>query len=95
MVPKTDKADAKSEWLVYILKCRDGSHYTGITNDLARRLKAHNEGTASKYTRSKRPVKVVFRETLRTKSQALRRELEIKKLSRDQKVLLIKARPKK
>ena len=86
---KTKTTPAK-EWLVYILKCRDGSYYTGITNDLAKRLKAHTAGTASKYTRSRLPVRAVYRERLRTKSRALRRELKIKKLSREQKTLLIK-----
>lgn len=87
---KTKTTPAK-EWLVYILKCGDGSYYTGITNDLARRLKAHTAGTASKYTRSRLPIKVVYREILPTKGQALRREMEIKKLTRAQKTLLIKA----
>ena len=90
MISKNGKGELKSEWLVYILKCSDGSYYTGITNDLARRLEAHTAGTASKYTRSRLPVKVVYRKRLRTKSRALRRELEIKKLPRTQKILLIR-----
>ena len=90
MASNKTKITPAKKWLVYILKCGDGSYYTGITNDLAKRLKAHNDGTASKYTRSKLPVKVVYRKILRTKSRALRRELEIKKLSRVQKTLLIK-----
>ena len=85
------KTTPVKEWLVYILKCKDGSYYTGITNDLAKRLKAHTAGTASKYTRSRLPVKVVRREILPTKGRALSRELEIKKLSRVQKTILIKA----
>ncbi|MDP2807454.1 MAG: GIY-YIG nuclease family protein [bacterium] len=91
MISKTDKVNVKSEWLVYILKCRDGSYYTGITNGLTKRLKAHAAGTASKYTRSRLPVKVVYRERQKNKNQALRRELVIKKLPREQKILLIKA----
>ena len=83
------------EWLVYILKCRDGSYYTGITNDLAKRLKAHTAGTASKYTRSRLPVKIVCRERQKNKSKALCRELEIKILSREQKMLMIKSLGKK
>lgn len=85
------KTTPVKEWLVYILKCTDASYYTGITNDLARRLKAHTKGTASKYTRSRLPVKVVYREILPTKGQALSREMEIKKLTRAQKILLMKA----
>lgn len=91
MATKKDKLGVKNEWLVYILKCRDGSYYTGITNDLAKRLKAHTAGTASKYTRSRLPVKSVYWKILRTKGQALRREMEIKKLTRAKKYLLIKA----
>ena len=85
------KTTPVKEWLVYILKCKDGSYYTGITNDLAKRLKAHTAGTASKYTRSRLPVKAVYREILPTKGRALSRELEIKILSRVQKTILIKA----
>ncbi|MBI5804910.1 GIY-YIG nuclease family protein [candidate division TA06 bacterium] len=90
MSNKTKTTTAK-EWLVYILKCSDGSYYTGITNDLAKRLKNHATGTASKYTRSRLPVKAVYQEILPTKGRALRRELEIKTLTRIQKTLLIKA----
>jgi predicted GIY-YIG superfamily endonuclease len=85
------KITPAKEWLVYILTCGDGSYYTGITNDLPNRLKAHAAGTASKYTRSRLPVKIVCRERQKNKSQALRRELEIKKMTREQKALLIKA----
>lgn len=74
------------KWYVYILQCADGTLYTGITNDLDRRLKAHNAGTASKYTRVRRPVAMVYREEADTKGNALRRELEIKSMSRQQKV---------
>jgi putative endonuclease len=75
---------------VYILKCSDGSLYTGWTNDLEKRLAAHNAGTASKYTRPRRPVKLVYSETVESKSDALKREAAIKKLTREQKVKLIK-----
>ena len=76
-------------WYVYILRCADNTLYTGITNDPERRLKAHNAGTASKYTRVRRPVVRVYQETAETKSNALRREIQIKSLSRQQKELLI------
>jgi predicted GIY-YIG superfamily endonuclease len=78
-----------TRWLVYLLRCRDGSLYTGITNDLPRRLKAHMAGKASRYTRSRLPVRVVYSEPQPTKSCALKREAAIKKLRRDQKDLLV------
>ena len=72
-------------WLVYLLRCSDGSLYTGITNDLPKRLKAHAAGKASKYTRSRLPVKLVHSEPKRSKSAALKREAAIKKLHRAEK----------
>lgn len=74
---------------VYILACADGSLYTGITNDLTRRLETHNRGKASKYTRSRLPVRLLYQENCPDKSEALRRELHIKGLSREKKLLLI------
>lgn len=76
-------------WLVYILECRDGTLYTGITNDLERRMGAHRRGAASKYTRARLPVRLVFRELRHTRSTALRREALIKTMSRRQKLALI------
>ena len=76
-------------WFVYILRCVDGSLYTGITNDLNRRCKQHNAGTASRYTRSRLPVVLVYQEAQGSRSMALKRELEIKALSRQQKEALI------
>jgi putative endonuclease len=73
---------------VYILRCSDGSLYTGITRDLRERLARHNEGHASKYTRSRLPVSVTYIEEARNLRAALRREFEIKKLSRREKLLL-------
>ena len=78
-----------SEWLVYILRCADDTLYTGITNDLSRRCDQHNAGTASRYTRSRLPVALVYQEPQATRSLALKRELAIKALSRKQKELLI------
>ena len=77
-------------WILYIIQCRDGSLYTGITTDLEKRLKRHNEGRASKYTRVKRPVKLIYKEIYHTESSARIREIEIKKLSRQSKLKLIK-----
>lgn len=77
------------EYFVYILRCADGSLYTGITTDLARRIKAHNEGKGAKYTRSHRPVTLAYREVCSDKSAALKREAQIKKLPRAEKEKLI------
>lgn len=74
---------------VYILRCADGTLYTGCTNDLFRRLAAHNAGKGAKYTRSRRPVELVYREEVPDKSAALRREAAIKGLSRKEKLALI------
>jgi putative endonuclease len=82
-----------SRWLVYLLCCRDGSLYCGITNDLPKRLKAHAAGKASRYTRSRLPVKLAYCETQRSKSEALKREAAIKKLNRRQKDLLVGPKP--
>ncbi|MCA9365991.1 GIY-YIG nuclease family protein [Candidatus Kaiserbacteria bacterium] len=78
-------------YYVYILRCADNTLYTGITNDLAARVTAHNEGkTAAKYTRARRPVVLVYREQAADRSSALRREHSIKALDRQSKELLIK-----
>lgn len=74
---------------VYMLRCADGTLYTGYTDDPERRLRVHNAGKGAKYTRSRRPVELVYRETLEDKSAALRREREIKRLNRAQKLNLI------
>ncbi len=78
-----------SRWLVYILRCSDGSLYTGITNDLPKRLKAHAAGRASKYTRSRLPVRLAYSESQKSKSAALKREAAIKRLTRPAKLRLI------
>ena len=74
---------------MYVLRCGDGSLYTGITNHLARRLAAHRAGTASRYTRARRPVRLVYQERRRTRSAALRREAAIKRLPRAAKLELL------
>ena len=78
-------------WYVYMLRCRDGSLYTGYTDDVSRRLSVHNSGKGAKYTRSHRPVTLAYSEGLPDRSSALKREAEIKKLSRQQKEELIKS----
>ena len=80
-----------SAWCVYIVCCNDGSLYTGITTDLIRRCEQHNAGTASRYTRSRLPVELVYQEEQPSQSMALKRELEVKSLSRKAKESLIRA----
>ena len=79
----------ESTWKLYMLRCRDGSLYTGITTDVEKRLEAHRSGKGAKYTRGRVPLELVYREICGSHSQALKREMEIKKLSRQEKQLLI------
>lgn len=72
-------------WVVYILKCADGSLYTGITNDLDARVAAHSEGTGAKYTKGRGPFEVVYVENCENRSAATKREMAVKKLSRAEK----------
>ena len=78
-------------WFVYILRCADGSLYTGIAKDVDRRVEQHNTGTASRYTRSRQPVTLVYHEEPTTKGMALKRELAIKALSQKAKEALIQS----
>ena len=73
----------------YILRCADGTLYTGWTNDLERRLRAHNAGTGSKYTRARRPVELCYSEAWEDKRTAQQREWAIKQLTRAEKLALI------
>ena len=75
-------------WKLYILRCGDGSLYTGITTDVEKRLKAHRTGKGAKYTRGRGPLELVYREECGTHSDALKRELEVKALSREEKLKL-------
>jgi len=76
-----------NDWFVYIVRCADDSLYTGIAIDVDRRIQEHNEGDklAAKYTRARRPVVLVYQETCESRSVATKREIEIKKLSREEK----------
>ena len=76
---------------VYMLRCSDGSLYTGWTDDIEKRIQTHNEGRGGRYTRSHLPVVLVYAEELPSKRDAMRREAAIKKLSRNDKLKLIKA----
>src|SRR5256885_15797867 len=90
---KTDmKKPSGDPWFVYILRCADGSLYTGITNDVKRRCRQHSEGIASRYTRGRRPPKLVWREVQPSRSSALKREAAIKGMTRRDKVALIRLR---
>jgi predicted GIY-YIG superfamily endonuclease len=80
-------------WVVYILNCADGTLYTGITNDLAKRLALHERGKGAKYTRGRGPYEVLYREVFDTRGQALRREAAIKSLDRAAKILLAESFP--
>jgi putative endonuclease len=76
-------------WSVYILRCSDGTLYTGITNDLDKMIESHSSGQGSKYTKSRLPVELVYQEQANNRSEATRRELEIKGFSREEKMKLI------
>ena len=80
-----------NNWCCYLLRCADDTLYTGITNDLEKRIATHNNGTASKYTRSRLPVSLMYFEPHRDRSSASKREIEIKKWSRARKLALIAA----
>ncbi len=75
-------------WSVYLLRCKDGSLYCGITNDLKARLKKHNDGTGAKYTRGRGPVELVWKKKMKTPTDARKKEAEIKKLKKSEKELL-------
>jgi predicted GIY-YIG superfamily endonuclease len=76
-------------WFVYILRCGDGTLYTGVAVDLRKRLEAHQRGTGAKYTRSRRPVTLVYRERQPDRSTALKREAALRRLGRAGKLALI------
>ena len=91
-MPSTTPRRASSRQLIYLLRCSDGSLYAGITNDLSKRLKSHAAGKASRYTRSRLPVRLAYTEPQPTKSRALKREAAIKKLRRAEKDRLVAKR---
>lgn len=79
----------ESIWYLYILRCKDGSFYTGITTNVEKRLEAHRSGKGAKYTRGRGPLEVIYSETCGSRSDALKREWEIKALTREEKMTLI------
>lgn len=84
-------AQAAGAWLVYMLRCADGSLYTGATNDLARRVATHGRGKGAAYTRARLPVELVYSEPAADRGAALRREAQLKRLTRAQKLALVAA----
>lgn len=82
------------QWTLYILECKDGSLYTGITDDLEHRLAMHRSGKGAKYTRGRGPLKLRYLEVCTDRSAALKREFAIKQLTKTQKIELCKTTPK-
>ena len=96
MEAKESQAPAQEHsapWSLYILRCGDGSFYTGVTNDVDRRFRAHQDGKASRYTRTRRPVVLAYREECGTRSQALTRECAVKAMGRQAKEALVTGAP--
>lgn len=89
--PARSRVNEVPSWSVYMLRCGDGSLYTGITNDLDRRIAAHSRGSGAAYTRSRLPVSLVFQEPATDRAAALRREAALKRLPRAAKLLLLSA----
>ena len=83
------KVQMESNWYLYILRCKDDTLYTGITTDVEKRLEAHRIGKGAKYTRGRAPLELVYRECCGSHSEALKREHQIKQLSRQEKEQLI------
>lgn len=94
MTRAREKKKAVGLWYLYVLQCGDKSLYTGITNDLQRRILQHNNGTASRYTRSRLPVVLTYRERCRSRSSALKKEYAMKQFSRKEKLEYIKQKSK-
>ena len=89
---KPSRSGKRDKWFLYILECSDGKFYTGITKDIVRRLKAHNSGKGATFTRVRRPVKIIYQETLKGRAQALIREFAVKALPRKKKEALVASR---
>lgn len=85
----TVKRKAKASWSLYVAECVDGSYYTGIAKDVEKRIEAHNQGKGAKYTATHGPVTLVFQESQASYSAALRREYQVKTLSKERKVRFV------
>ena len=88
---KARRRSKQDPWVLYILECNDGSLYTGVTKNLEHRLKTHRSGRASRFTRTRLPVKLCYQEPCASRTQALVREYAVKKLPRQKKEVLIKS----
>lgn len=91
--PPAPRAKDARRWFVYLVRCRDGSLYAGCTNDLGKRLAAHNAGRGARYTRARRPVTLAYWVGVRGRARALSKEAQLKQLSRAQKLALVAATP--
>ena len=80
---------SNDKWVLYILQCANNTFYTGVTKNLERRIKMHNDGKASRYTRARRPVALIYQEDCKSHAQALIRECQVKALSKKEKVILV------
>jgi putative endonuclease len=87
---KSKKTAASKSWVVYLLRCRDKTLYTGITNNVEKRLAAHNNGTGAKYTKSRRPVKLLAVSKKMPKVKAMQMEIKIKKQPKEKKLAVLK-----
>lgn len=87
--PRVKSRKRLVSWVCYLLRCADGTLYCGITNDMSKRLAAHNAGTAAKYTRTRTPVVLVYSENCTDRSAASKREMAIKNLTREKKLALL------
>ena len=94
LTPHLWRAIMENKWYLYVLRCGDGTLYTGITTDVEKRFEAHRAGKGAKYTRGRGPLELVYREECGSHSDALKRELAVKKLTRQQKEALAE-RPEK
>ena len=90
---KKSRKGRSEKWFLYILKCSDHSLYTGITKDIERRFKMHLKGKAARYTRTRRPLEMVYQETCKTRTEALTRECAVKALPKAKKLALIESAP--
>lgn len=88
---KSASRKQKEKWFLYILRCVDLSLYTGITKDIERRFKMHSEGRAARYTRTRLPVEIIYRETCKSRTAALTREYVVKALPKAKKLALIQS----
>ncbi len=89
MISKMPAGESNGEWFLYMLRCNNGSLYTGVTNNLERRMKMHEEGKAAKYTRARRPVELVYQEVCSGRKEALIRECKVKELPKVEKERLV------